>query len=145
MRFKDTLGLSLYLRNLQNEMHKRIDANLKPLHLTSAQYSTLSAIEEGDAKAITSAALARSCYVTPQTMNRILHNLNDDRFVHRSPEAKQSYALTKKAIATLCDSHILVNDLECKMVAGFSKKETQQLLSFLKRCFENLHEAPKKA
>jgi DNA-binding MarR family transcriptional regulator len=142
MRFRDTLGISFYLKILQNEFRQQLDLALKRYKITSAQYAVLSVIEEGDP--LTSAELARRCFVSPQTMNRIMKSLVRENFVVRSSnpnhELKLDYNFTKKADKVLCDAHAIVNALELKMVKDLAKNDVQQFLDFMQRSFKNLSE-----
>ena len=128
------------LKITDHELRQKIDAALEHLGLTSAQYSVLSVIESGET--MTSAELARKCFVSPQTMNRILQNLEKDGFVKKSANPdhglKLDYTFTNKAIKTLCDAHVAVNDIELKMVKGLSKKDIDTLQKLLDHGFKNL-------
>lgn len=144
MRFKETLGISHILKLTDHELRQKIDLALKPFRITSAQYSALSAIEEGEN--LTNADLARVCFVTPQTMNRIMRTLEKEGLVKKSANPlhglKFDYVLTKKGDKIICAAHVAVNKIEMGMVNGFSKREIEDLLQNLKSCFKNLTPSP---
>lgn len=137
MRFEDTLGISHTLKAAEREMRQRLEMALQPLGLTSAQYTVLSTLEvECD---LTNAELARRCYVTPQTMNRIMQNLEDSGFVKKSTDEshalKLQFKLTAHAKKLVCTAHIAVNQVELDMVKALNKKEIRQLEDLLKRLY----------
>lgn len=137
MRFEETVGISSLLNHVEHELSQRIEQSLRPLGLTLPQYSTLSFIEMGEA--LTNADLARRCYVTPQTMNRILQNLLKMKLVKKvsasNHKLKLYFTLTPTATKLVCDAHVIINDIEKKMIRGLGKKDfgvlEQQLKSFL--------------
>jgi DNA-binding MarR family transcriptional regulator len=136
MRFADTLGLSYALKVVENEMRQRMDLILKPLGLTSAQYSALAALEAESG--LTNADLARRCSVTPQTMIRLVQTLEAGGFLEKTPDAghslKINFHLTPKARDVLCDAHVQVNTMELGMVKGLPKAEVRKLLENIESC-----------
>lgn len=136
MRFADTLGLSYALKVVENEMRQRMDLVLKPLGLTSAQYSALSALEAETE--LTNADLARRCSVTPQTMIRLVQTLEAAGFLEKKEKPasalKIPFLLTKKAHDVLCDAHVLVNSMELSMVKGLPKTDIGRLLEMIEHC-----------
>lgn len=141
MRFKDTLGLSYYLRKTELTLTQKIDQVLTTLKLTLPKYSVLAILEE-NTNPLTNAELARAAFVTPQTMNRILISLESAGLVKRRPakkgEIKIFYTLTQKAKKTICNAHSEVNQIEIKMVKGISKKNFNQFVNLLKQINLNL-------
>lgn len=140
MRFKDTLGISFKISQLQFEMSRQLENKLRDLNLTLAQYSTLSVLE--DQKNLTNADLARSCFVTPQTMNKTLNNLEKLGYVRKGDDPlhkkKINYSLTVRAEKLICKAHVLVNETEQTMVKGFAKSKIDQTLNLLDVCLENI-------
>lgn len=140
MRFKDTIGISHIFKTTEHELCRQIGMELEAVGLTLPQYVALSCLEEkGQA---TNADLARKSEVTPQTMIRIMQNLERDGFVLKVPNPehglKQDFALKPKAEKVLCDAHTLVMKVEAAMLKGFTKKEISQLDEVLSRCLQNL-------
>ena len=68
--------LGYVLKRAQHALRIRMDEALLPLALTTPQYSVLSAVEL--APGISNAALARAAFVTAQTMQGIVTNLERD-------------------------------------------------------------------
>lgn len=142
MRFEETLGLSHDLGQLDHELRLRINIALAPLGLTSPKYAVLSVLEARGA--MTNADIARECAVTAQTMNRIMKDLEASGFVSKASDASNSlklpFSLTPKALAAVCSAHVAVNDLELRMVRGWSETEIDTLRGLLRRCYGNLRE-----
>lgn len=140
MRLKDTLGLSHKLKIVEHELRQQIELELAKLGLTLPQYTVLSCLEEKSTA--TNAELARKSSVTPQTMNKIMQNLERNGFVTKLQNAehglKQDFKMKPKAEKTLCDAHVLVNDIELKMVKGFSKKHIKEFEEILEKYLQNL-------
>lgn len=143
MRFKDTVGISHLLKNTENLLRNEIDKRLARLGTSLAQYSALSALEMNER--LTNAQLARECGVTPQTMNRIMAGLVDNRLVRKKADdghgLKQNYELTSKAEKLLCDAHAAVNSVELRGIKGLARTELENLQELLRRLQQNLHDS----
>lgn len=140
MRFKDTIGITHILSRTELIARKEVDKVLSKFGLTSPQYSVLAALEEDHLA--TNAELARNCSVTPQTMSRIVQNLERDGFLIKSSNEENGlklyYGLTKKAEKTICAAHVEVNKIETKMVAGISKADLKRFQKLMQLCCDNL-------
>ena len=141
MRFKDTIGLSYYLRKTELVLTQKIDQALASLSLTLPKYSVLAILEEST-DALTNADLARASSVTPQTMNRILTTMEEDGLVKRQlnkdSEIKIFYTLTAKAKKVVCTAHTEVNQIEVDMIDGISKKDFSHFIELLQKMNLNL-------
>lgn len=140
MRFEETLGISSLLGQVEHKLCQKIEQSIRHLGITLPQYSTLSVIEMN--RNLTNADLARKCFVTPQTMNRILQNLLKLNLVKKNTVSnhshKLSFQLTPKAAALVCDAHIIVNKIETKMIKGHSKKNYAEIEKTLQSFIVNL-------
>ena len=130
-----------YLRKRSQQAFRgRMDAALKPLGITAPQYAVLSslAIEPG----ISNAALARVAFVTPQTMQGILANLEKLKLVGR--EAAPDHGrilesrLSERGTAVLAKAHRLARAVEDEMIAEVSERDVAQARRLLTRFAENL-------
>lgn len=143
MRLEETLGLSYQIKLAEHFMRLRIDEVLAPMGLSHAQYTVLSCLESE--KMLTNAGLARKCSVTPQTMIRILQNLERDGFVKKSAQAdhglKIDLQLTGKGLKTICKAHVAVDAVERQAAASLRPKEVEALMKFLESCTESLRQA----
>ena len=140
MRLKDTLGLSYLVKLVEHKMRNEIDSALSSLGLTAAQYSTLSTLEAEEK--MTNAELARKCEVTPQTMHRIMQNLELVGFVKKTYSdehcLKINFEMTAKAYKIVCKAHEAVNEIEKNTIKGMSKSQYQELELALNKCLQNL-------
>lgn len=129
MRFKDTIGITHSLRKLDLRIEATLNECLKSLGLSHPQYTAMSALEE--TPGMTNADLAVECSVTPQTMNRMVQGLVDSGLIvkknRKNEVLRVSLHLTKKAEDLICDAHVVVNDIEKKMMRGFSKERINEL------------------
>ena len=130
------------LKRAQQSLRTAMDAALRPV-LTTAQYATLSALEDTDV--VSGAELARRCFVTPQTMNGILVGLEAAGLVERVPHPEHGRVLDTHLTAAgrkaLRDAHRVVLAIEERMLRGLSPKKRHRLAESLQRCAENLDEA----
>jgi len=144
MRFTETLGISHRLKIIENELRQNLEDALFDLGLTLPQYAALSFLEEKSTA--TNAELARKSFVTPQTMNKIMVNLEKNGFVTKAPNVehglKQDYAMKPKAKRILCKAHVRVNKIELKMVEGISKADLVYFYGVLDKCLQNLLKRP---
>lgn len=117
-----------------------MDEKLAPAGVTAPQYNVLSAVQAQPG--ISNAALARNAFVTAQSMQGIVANLEKIGLLQREPHPthgriRQS-ALTKKGIQALTRAHELSFDVEAAMTSGLKSQEVKILCSLLNRCAENL-------
>lgn len=132
MRFKDTIGISYHLRKCELILRQKMDKVLSTLNLTVPKYSVLAILEEQEK--MTNAELARAAFVTPQTMNRLLHSMEEDGLVKSQSDKKNElkilYTLTKKAHKVVCEAHSEVNQIESKMIEHFKNQDLDSYKKF---------------
>ncbi len=102
---EQTVGYQL--KRAQHVLRVQMDNTLREVGLTTPQYAALSAIES--TPGLSGNKLARQCYVTPQTMNLILANLESGGLIVRHPHPEygrilQAY-LTPGGESLLRESH----------------------------------------
>jgi DNA-binding MarR family transcriptional regulator len=128
------------LKRAQHALRISMDRALRPLGLTSPQYAVLSAIELDPG--ISSAALARAAFVTAQTMQGIVANLERAGLLERSIDPSHGRILrselTKKAIKTLREAHAHVKKVEAITFGSLSSAEIEILATRLIACAEAL-------
>lgn len=128
------------LKRAQQSLRTAMDVALRPA-LTTAQYATLSALEDN---VVSGAELARRCFVTPQTMNGILVGLEAAGLVERVPHPEHGRVidthLTGAGRKALRDGNRVVLAIEERMLRGLSPKKRHRLAESLQRCAENLDE-----
>ena len=132
--------LGYVLKRAQHALRIRMDEALLPLALTTPQYSVLSAVEL--APGISNATLARAAFVTAQTMQGIVANLERMGLLQRTedPEHRRIRRgeLTKRGHEVLAHAHQLVTAVESRMLSNLSEKESATLAALLECCAENL-------
>ena len=135
--------LGYVLKRAQHALRTSIDDQLNHLALTTAQYNLLSAVagEPG----ISNAALARMAFVTAQSMQGIVANLEKRGLLRRIPHPthgriRQS-ELTRKGTDILARAHKVLIGIEEKMTAGLRQEEVDALRCALLRCAENMQNA----
>jgi len=133
--------LGYMLKRAQHALRMSMDELLEPIGLTVPQYNVLSAVQRQPG--ISNAALARGAFVTAQSMQGIVANLEGLGLLRRKPHPthgriRQS-ELTEKGDVVLARAHKLLIGVEEAMTSGFKKEEIEALSSLLHRCAENMH------
>lgn len=128
------------LKRAQHALRTRMDEALRPLGLTTPQYAVLCAIELDPG--ISSAALARAAFVTPQTMQGIVTNLEKSGLLKRSADPAHGRILRGELLGkgrkVLKQAHGRVDGVEAAMTAALSAEESAYLMSRLIACAEAL-------
>lgn len=128
------------MKRAEHALRLRMDAALREIGTTTPQYAALSVLE--DEAGLSGAALARRCFVTPQTMNQILTNLEAAGLVERRPHPEHgrvlSAYLTDRGARLVALAHARVAAIEERMLAGLDGEARSLLLDALKSCVESL-------
>ena len=128
------------LKCAQHVLRSRMDEALRPLGLTTPQYTVLSAVEL-DA-GISNASLARAALVSPQSMHGVLANLVRDRLLLRDPDPVHGRILrsnlTKRGRQVLAEAHKRVREVEDVMIASIGREGAMRLADALSKCAESL-------
>jgi DNA-binding MarR family transcriptional regulator len=128
--------IGYHLKHMHQAYCASVDATLRELGLTTAQYAALGVLET--APGISNAALARACFVTPQTMNEIVQSLQAGGLVQRTAHPIHGRILqldlTPLGQTHLGQAHQLIETVEERMVAGLGQEEQQQFVRWLQRC-----------
>lgn len=124
------------LKRAQHALRIQMDNALRKVGLTTPQYAALSAIEE--TPGLSGNRIARRCFVTPQTMNLILANLENAGLIVRHPHPEygrilQTY-LTPIGESRLQESRHKIDIIEECMIADFTEDQRLQLVQALKTC-----------
>ncbi len=124
------------LKRVQHALRVQMDTALRETGLTTPQYATLSAIEE--APGLSGNKIARLCFVTPQTMNLILANIESMGLIVRRPHPEYGRVLqaflTPAGEKRLQESHYKIGSIEEHMVADFTEDQRHQLIQALRTC-----------
>lgn len=128
------------IKRAQSLLHAAMAAALHEHDITISQYALLAALDEEPG--LSNADLARRAFVTPQSMNQILRELEHKQWVIRRPHPVHGRILqadlTQQGHAALRSCHQAVNDIEEQMLSGLSTAHRQQLTTALRACIEAL-------
>ena len=128
------------LKKAQYALRARMDEGLRGVGLTTPQYAALVAL--GEEPGASGASLARKCFVTPQTMNGILTNLESAGLVQRKQHPHHGRVLraylTEEGEEALSRAHRVVEAVEERMLALLEQGERRNLAETLRRCTESL-------
>jgi DNA-binding MarR family transcriptional regulator len=134
MSFRNRTGY--LLSQIRSALRGHIDAALADKGLTTPQYVALTTLEEDPL--LSNADMARLCFVTPQTMLRVIVNLEEAGLVGRNPHPThgrvRQIGLTARGRKVVADCHQRVLALEERMVAPLTRAERRQLFTLLKKC-----------
>jgi DNA-binding MarR family transcriptional regulator len=128
------------LKQAQSLLHLRMEEALGPLSLTVSQYSCLHHLRREPG--ISAATLARSTFVTRQSMNAMLQQLIDRGLVARPHRAESGRALpttlTAAGVDALTRAQKVVDAVEQRMLAGLTAGESAALATGLAACVQAL-------
>lgn len=134
------------LKRAQHALRTAMDDALRPLALTTPQYSVLSALEAQPG--MSNARLARAAFVTPQTMHGLLTNLERSALIARDADPDHGRILrtrlTDAGRQVLAEAHGRVAVIEAGMMASLGEANSARMTAALTRCAEDLlvHRAP---
>jgi len=128
------------LRKAQYYLRVELDDALRDVKLTAPQYFALAALSAQPG--LSGAALARRCFVTPQTMTGIIANLATASLIDRVPDPEHGRIiqtrLTTKGTALLTQARILIERIETSMVRDLDRAEREALADLLLQCADAL-------
>ena len=124
----------------QHSLRLAIDTAMRDLGVTAPQYAVLRFLDESPG--MSGADLARRAFVTPQTMNRIIVNLDKAGLIERAPHAKSGRVLDTRLSPAgrrlLGRCRERVDAVENTMLSGLTAAEREQLQDLLQRCADSL-------
>ncbi len=124
------------MKRAQHALRNEVDSALREVGMTVAQYAALSALEM--APGLSGAELARRGFVTPQTMNGILVNLENAGLVVRRSHPEHGRILRSFLSETgqelVSKAHVVVDNIERRMLEGLGREDRQRLLEALRSC-----------
>ena len=124
------------LKQAQSLLRARMEEALKPLDLTVSQYSCLHSVRREPG--ISAAALARSVFMTRQSMSAMLQQLLDRELVTRPDQPDSGRALptelTAEGSRMLDSAQLRVTEVEQRMLSGLSSADRAALAHGLAVC-----------
>lgn len=128
------------LKRAQSAFRLRMDRALDDIGLTTSQYAVLASLEEEPG--LSNAELARRSFVSPQTMIRIVADLEERSLLTRHTRKDNARVLaatvTDEGSRLLHRAHLVVAQIEDAMRAELSKTELDQLTTTLEDMAERL-------
>lgn len=128
------------LKRAQHALRVTMDDALRPLGLTTPQYSVLCAIEAETG--MSNARLARAAFVTPQTMHGLLTNLKKAALLARDADPDHGRVLRTRLTArgrrVLAEAHHVVAVIEDRMVASLGAAASTRMTAALTKCADDL-------
>jgi len=127
--------LGYLIKEVQQELRKKMDKSLSEIELTTPQYAVLVFLKENPG--ISNAELARRSFVTPQTMNLIVQNLESRSIVTRKNSKtngkvlQSSTTLNGKLLLKKADK--LVNVIQDDIFGKLTPEERLLLSSLLRK------------
>ena len=135
-----TGSLGYKLKQTQHSLRLHMDEVLRSLDLTTPQYAVLAQLEFRSG--ISNAALARSSFITAQTMHGIVSNLEKRSLVKRKSDPKHGRILctelTKQGMNVVGQAHKIISKVEATMVSTITEDNRVLLEKLLIECFNNL-------
>lgn len=132
--------LGYALKRAQHALRMNMDQALQPVGLTMPQYTVMCALEAEPG--MSNARLARAAFVTAQTMQAILANLERQEIVKRDADPGNARilcaGLTQKGRQMLDRAHLAVVVVEDRMTASIGEEAVEPLAETLYRCAEYL-------
>ncbi|HEV2012250.1 MAG TPA: MarR family winged helix-turn-helix transcriptional regulator [Candidatus Limnocylindria bacterium] len=135
-----TDSVTYLLRSLQHALLQSMDEVLRPQGLTLIQFGVLASLKWSPGRS--SADLARSRFVTPQTMNGVIASLWRAKLITRRPHPEGGRVLQLRltpageVVVETCSA--AVGDLERTMLEGMPAADQRKLRELLRECLAHL-------
>jgi DNA-binding MarR family transcriptional regulator len=126
-------------KQVQLRVRQAMDAALRPLGLTTSQYSVLLTLAQRPG--IAAAELARLTFVSRQSLQDVLGGLRRAELVEVATTGtgrRREITLTPRARDLVTAADDAVAAVERRMVAGIAEAELRTALEVLRRCRDNL-------
>lgn len=128
------------VKQVQQLLRQECDTRLRAIELSMAQYAVLLALDEHPD--VSSAELARLCFVTRQSLRDVLRGLEKAGLVsvadHPSTGRSRPVSLTPAGQERLGSADTVVSAVEEQMLHGLPDIERTRLAGLLSACASNL-------
>ncbi len=128
------------LKQASVALHGAMDAELRPLGLTVSQYSCLEHLKRVPGQS--NAELARSIFVTPQSMNDVLRGLLNRGLAERAPQATSGRArpaqITADGLELLDKARAAIAPVEQRLLDAMPSQSQSRILGDLHAIFATL-------
>lgn len=137
--------LGYLVKRVQGALRAAMDEAFRPVGLSVSQYAILEALAETPESEATNVAIARRCFITPQSANEIIAAMTESRLVSRRSSAgtrRISFSLTKRGRDKCIEGRRLSLEIEKRMLSGQTKEDRERLADLLIRCARSLENSP---
>jgi DNA-binding MarR family transcriptional regulator len=128
------------LKRAQATLNAAMTGVLREHGATLAQYAVITALDEEPG--LSNAGLARRAFVTPQTMNQVLRELEQKGWVARHPDPANARILqadlTPAGRAAQRACRLAVDAVEEQMLATLAPGDIEQFTAALRACIQAL-------
>jgi MarR family transcriptional regulator, organic hydroperoxide resistance regulator len=128
------------MKRILIHFRSQMDEQLKPQGVTTAQLQMMKIIR--DEPGGSGAQLARACYVTPQSAQALLKNLEEGGWIRRVKDPVNERILiaelTGSGVELLDTAEKLARVIEKKLWHGVPDSGVEALNAVLEQCLENL-------
>ena len=132
------------LKRAQAALNAAMAGALREHGATLSQYAVLTALDEEPG--LSNAGLARRSFVTPQTMNQVLRELEQKGWVARHPHPGHARILqadlTPAGRTALGGCHRAVTAIEEQMLAPLAPGDVKRFAAALRACIRALSQDP---
>lgn len=134
--------ISYLAKQVESAVRRGLDDRLAGLGLTTPQYAALSLVRRNPDQS--SAQLARRSFITPQSAQTMVQNLERRGLIERAPHPENQrilrIRLSEHGAGVLADAEVSVDAMEARMLDGIDPATEDVLRSALSRCARNLRE-----
>lgn len=135
-------SLGYLLKEASSALRAAMEAVLRPLGMTVTHYSCLELLAQRPG--LSNSELARGTFVTRQSMNVLLQNLEREGYVSRPAQAPVGKVLPTQLTAlgrqSLEKATVAVRSVEVRMLGGMSQDEQSDAFRILQSMIASLHE-----
>jgi DNA-binding MarR family transcriptional regulator len=132
------------MKRIMIHFRSLMDEKLRPQGVTTAQLQVMKAISQEPG--MSGAQLARSCYVTPQSVQALLKGLEEDGWIVRSKDRVndrvRNASLTPEGMKLLVNAEKEAKVIEARLWRGVSEASVAALNAVLEQCLANLEPGP---
>ena len=133
-------SLGYLLKEASSALRVAMEEVLRPLDMTITHYSCLELLAQRPG--LSNSELARGTFVTRQSMNVLLQQLERDGYVTRPAEAPVGKALPTRLTASgrrsLAKATAAVRGVEVRMLAGVTDAQQAEVFRVLKQITQSL-------
>ncbi|MFJ4680089.1 MarR family winged helix-turn-helix transcriptional regulator [Kitasatospora sp. NPDC088783] len=137
-------SLGYLLKEASSVLRSAMEEVLRPLGMTVTHYSCLELLAQRPG--LSNSELARGAFVTRQSMNVLLQNLERDGYVTRPAEPPVGKALparlTPRGRRSLERASAAVRSVEVRMLAGMTEAERSDAFRSLRSMVRSLRDGP---